>query len=291
MDERIRQKEKRQRYIENGQCPNCGKPARPGMTECQACVDKRSEERRERSEAKKNRGECVRCTNQAADGQSLCEQCNEKNNEKCGVRRDHRRNIGVCQSCGKPSRVGKKLCASCAKKDSAREIKQRQDRIEDNQCIGCGEEPVPGYARCQACLDYQNLSSQKRRQTIEDMGLCRRCKSPDVVPGGNYCEICVYKNASGSWFKTISKWHLLKEQFESQGGLCPYFGVPLQIGVDAWLDHKIPRAKGGTNDLENLQWVHVGVNRWKGKMTHDEFIEELKNVVPNIAIKQKLPGL
>lgn len=59
---------------------------------------------------------------------------------------------------------------------------------------------------------------------------------------------------------------------ESQSYACALSGVKLDIDT-AELDHKVPLARGGTNDLSNLQWVHKKINRAKGTMTNDEFIE------------------
>ena len=59
---------------------------------------------------------------------------------------------------------------------------------------------------------------------------------------------------------------------EIQGHLCALSGIRLDID-NAELDHKIPVARGGTNDLSNLQWIHKEINRAKGTMTNDEFIE------------------
>ena len=65
---------------------------------------------------------------------------------------------------------------------------------------------------------------------------------------------------------------MLLALLESQGYLCALTGVRLEI-TTAELDHKIPVCRGGTNDLSNLQWIHKSINRAKGTMTNEEFIE------------------
>jgi len=47
---------------------------------------------------------------------------------------------------------------------------------------------------------------------------------------------------------------------------------------NAELDHKLPRSKGGTDEIENLQWVINFVNKAKGRMSNDEFIAMCKDV-------------
>lgn len=41
----------------------------------------------------------------------------------------------------------------------------------------------------------------------------------------------------------------------------------------AELDHILPRSNGGTNAIINLQWLDKRINRMKGQMTQEEFIE------------------
>lgn len=61
---------------------------------------------------------------------------------------------------------------------------------------------------------------------------------------------------------------------------CPYTGINLEIGVNASLDHIIPKSRGGVNDLSNFQFVYCqgsfDVNRMKGDMTEEEFKEAIK---------------
>jgi len=42
------------------------------------------------------------------------------------------------------------------------------------------------------------------------------------------------------------------------------------------LDHIIPRAQGGSNELDNLQPLSTRINQMKGNMTNEEFKEEIK---------------
>jgi 5-methylcytosine-specific restriction endonuclease McrA len=65
---------------------------------------------------------------------------------------------------------------------------------------------------------------------------------------------------------------MLLALLEAQGYLCALTGVRLEVET-AELDHKVPVSRGGTNDLSNLQWVHKSINRAKGTMTNEEFVE------------------
>lgn len=71
----------------------------------------------------------------------------------------------------------------------------------------------------------------------------------------------------------------MKALWEKQGGRCAYTGELLIPGVNASLDHKIPSTRGGTNDLENLQWVTYQVNRMKTDMLEEEFFRLCRMVL------------
>lgn len=60
---------------------------------------------------------------------------------------------------------------------------------------------------------------------------------------------------------------------ESQGYRCSLTGDPIKEPSTASLDHKQPRALGGTNQVENLQWVLKEINDMKGTLTQERFIE------------------
>lgn len=72
-----------------------------------------------------------------------------------------------------------------------------------------------------------------------------------------------------------------------QGGKCAYTGRELVPGTNASLDHKIPKALGGTNDLENLQWVETNVNRAKNALAEDEFLSMCRAVVQHMERNQR----
>jgi len=71
--------------------------------------------------------------------------------------------------------------------------------------------------------------------------------------------------------------HELLKLIKKQEYSCQLSGVVLEPGVAA-LDHNIPVSSGGTDCLENLQWVSVAVNKAKGSMSQEEFITMCKRV-------------
>jgi len=64
--------------------------------------------------------------------------------------------------------------------------------------------------------------------------------------------------------------------WRSQRGACALTGRKLHR--DAQLDHKTPRARGGGDEIENLQWLSPAVNLAKRDLTDSEFIALCREV-------------
>ena len=69
----------------------------------------------------------------------------------------------------------------------------------------------------------------------------------------------------------------LKQMIEQQGYRCALSGEKLTPS-NATLDHRIPVSDGGSSELDNLQWLHVDVNRMKGSLDQERFIQICKRV-------------
>ena len=52
------------------------------------------------------------------------------------------------------------------------------------------------------------------------------------------------------------------------------------------LDHIVPKSKGGSDDVDNLQWLTAKVNRMKGTMSNEEFINVCGEVWRNALSKR-----
>ena len=64
----------------------------------------------------------------------------------------------------------------------------------------------------------------------------------------------------------------LRALYEKQGGKCAFSGLPLSVGTTS-LDHKTPKARGGADSIDNLQFLHRSINGMKHDMTMEEFTE------------------
>lgn len=76
----------------------------------------------------------------------------------------------------------------------------------------------------------------------------------------------------------------MREKFDVQS-ICPYTGLSLVLGVNASLDHIIARSVGGSDDLNNLQWVYgstdFDVNIMKGSSTEADFLKAISLIHHN----------
>jgi|GEM_PF-2561478 len=74
--------------------------------------------------------------------------------------------------------------------------------------------------------------------------------------------------------------------WKSQKGLCALSG--LRLDRTAQLDHKLPKAKGGLDAIENLQWLSKEVNLAKRDLTDEQFISLCKTVMAWIGSRIEL---
>jgi 5-methylcytosine-specific restriction endonuclease McrA len=68
------------------------------------------------------------------------------------------------------------------------------------------------------------------------------------------------------------------EKLRQQGSRCALSGELIDH-QNCEIDHIVPVSRGGSSDIENLQFVSKRMNRMKGTMTNNEFVEACKLVV------------
>ena len=132
----------------------------------------------------------------------------------------------------------------------------------------CKRQSKPGRKLCESCTKSNSESKKRQNAILKDQGLCITCRKPASLLR---CSLCSIKNSMRKLLGSNQLVPQLLSKFDQQNCRCAYTGLPIVIGESASVDHKTPTSRGGTNDLDNLHWVHSSVNRMKGTMNHDEF--------------------
>ena len=70
----------------------------------------------------------------------------------------------------------------------------------------------------------------------------------------------------------------LLKKLEQQGNRSALSGEPID-DKNSEIDHIIPVSRGGSSEIENLQWVTRKINRMKHTMTNEEFVEVCRSVI------------
>ena len=68
---------------------------------------------------------------------------------------------------------------------------------------------------------------------------------------------------------SVDVWRFIREMYDSRCYYCGKGGARLQM------EHRIPLARGGNNDISNIVPACESCNRRKGIMTDDEFFKLL----------------
>lgn len=273
------QKNKR---LTDGLCITCLIPNNNGKEKCDTCIIKQRDWVRERSKNKVAAGLCIRCSLPKTNTQDQCTDCLNKKTKRRNILVENK----LCQECMAPLNNDTHIrCNVCLLVDNERTAKRRKFNIENTLCIICS---LPtnnnGKQLCDGCSSYRNHDSieqsRQRREERMHAGFCAWCaNSTAPIPGELYCVDCFFKRTALFAMKSNKQWQKVREMFTAQNGLCIYTGIQLVPGTNTALDHIMPKSRGGTNELSNLQWIDIGINRLKHDFMEEEFIRTYKNVI------------
>jgi hypothetical protein len=224
--------------------------------------------------ALKEQNLCVGChVNQRRQNGIYCENCLEQQR----LERQNNKAEGKCIICAKPVVNGSARCENCIAYAKKLDVKIRKKRRSQGLCTKCGHAVIAPYLKCDLCRSAKTKAwSKLTNRRLED-GLCIDCGKISIKDN-RLCEICYLKKTACKRIGDTSKWNELKLIFENQKALCPYSGQKLVIGWNADLDHKVPTANGGSNDLNNLQWVYSPINIMKWHWSEAEFFDLVSKV-------------
>jgi 5-methylcytosine-specific restriction endonuclease McrA len=138
--------------------------------------------------------------------------------------------------------------------------------------------------KCKACLNEERKSwgkknrdklAQYAREWRKENPGCKRSVMSRKARNSN----SKFKHLHGSvarYFPELTS-ELLEELFDGKCYLC---GKTIEEH-ESHIEHKIPFAKGGTNDIKNVGFTCEMCNKLKGKLTPDEFMIKLDKILDN----------
>jgi len=95
--------------------------------------------------------------------------------------------------------------------------------------------------------------------------------------GSQGTECCEFVSKEKKKKKNHATANELMQLLKTQGFRCALTGIELTPQT-ARLDHIVPVSKGGTDIIENLQWLHIDANTAKATMAQDQFIAMCRKV-------------
>lgn len=244
---------------------------------------------------------CKRCPNEALPEKMHCKKCNKKSSDRKYQKKLKRKCIScheilkldiwgeLCEKCKKckicskiiDAKIPNKLCNECKIKNQKKIKNETKNKRKNNGlCIICGKMNDTKNLNCKECYKIINKRDNFYRKNQLLKGLCTKCDEP-LLKGTSYCLIHYIKQKTYSHFGSCKRWQELLDLFNEQN-ICPYTKKQLTIGLDASLDHKMPKSKGGSNEISNLQWVYHKVNYMKRNLLESEFLNLIQLVYKNI---------
>lgn len=227
--------------------------------------DKRRKQKREWTNKKRKR----------LKEQDICIQCkgsfkSEIHIEKCiNPTKNFRKNLSsknICYVC-------KNTFDSPNHKEKCRkEIREKHRKLSsEGICILCSSEFSSSIHK-NKCL----LNNKERKQKLVENGKCRNHVNRETAFDTTFCEECWFRGCSRRATGSEVNWVSVKALLESQDYKCIYTGEPIIPGINASIDHLIPKSRGGPLTLENIQWTTIKTNLFKYNLTALELLSLAK---------------
>ena len=197
---------------------------------------------------------------------------------------------GLCKDCGlQRGNNGTTIyCRSCSSKiqenaNARKEAKRKEWAKAGNLiCNGCGAHLENAeFKLCEKCRQYHRSYSNKTRsarmERKSETGSCAAC-SAQAMGKSRYCKKHFLENILCKYGVPTDEYALFWEKLEQQKFLCYYTGTEIIPGINASIDHRLPRSRGGKNDITNCVWCDRNINAFKRDATDEEFINLCKRI-------------
>lgn len=152
-----------------------------------------------------------------------------------------------------------KTCCKCKNRKESSEFSKDSTRCDGLRNL------------CKVC-DYQRVV--KKRSERKTKKRCADCHRDREI--GCYCSKHYFENRCQKSLgkRDINLALVIKDKIKQQNYKCVYTGEKLILGVNAHLDHIMPRSRFPelANDVNNLEWVTDEINNLKGQLTKEEFL-------------------
>lgn len=133
--------------------------------------------------------------------------------------------------------------------------------------------------KCEKCIAEKAEKEIQKGKTLAKWiknGKCRNHPTRKSQQETFFCKDCLtkwLKERSKGIFKTIRYFTQLKKLAMEQDWKCKYTGQLLIPNFNMSIDHKIPKSRGGKDEIENLQWITTRVNVMKNDLLEQDFID------------------
>lgn len=184
-----------------------------------------------------------------------------------------------CVKCGVDMTTKYTTCSDCLCAGQARIKAMKEKRKLSGLCIYCGNQRGEDgtSTRCRPCAIAQNAYIKKRVDEKRANGICIRCDQP--VLSWSQCRKHLLMELARSYGRSGVNWTDLERLWDKQNGKCAITGRQLVLGSGASIDHIVPRCLGGAHETHNMQWTTAQINRAKGEMLIEDFIQLCRDVV------------
>jgi hypothetical protein len=161
------------------------------------------------------------------------------------------------------------------------EGKRYREAVANRICVECGITSTADTVQCRPCA--HKLAARRRERLASkrpDECVDLRCAEPRI-PGNTMCKIHVMIGMAKRHFGKESDWPNLVMMMEEQRGRCYFTGDSIEFGVNASLEHILPKARfpERRRDPTNFALADLRVNKSKGDMTEWEFVSMCMRVV------------